>query len=247
MRDSRWPLGTCTAPGRCDSSNSCCSRTSTITGGLVPFPLESRSWTSLGSTSLICSLILGSASAPEAITSEGIAMTAGGSRPRAPVKIGFAVAPPKNVTGAPPEGRPGEDPDLDFLCGSSGADRLPDRSLTNSFGLPAACRYGVETPFLFDGRKPINGQTTHDPPRRLPHRPDCRGQRGAVRTDAAGGQRRLRARPRLQQRALGVHDHRARDRPDALHQPVDAPAPLPAARAPDRRHRVDRPLRALAA
>ena len=28
-------------------------------------------------------------------------MTAGDSRPRAPAKIGFALAPPTNVTGAP--------------------------------------------------------------------------------------------------------------------------------------------------
>ena len=91
--------GTCTAPGRWASSNSCCSRTSTITGGRVPFPFESRSWTSLGSTSRIWSLIVRRTSAPEAITSQRIA------------------------PGRPCE-RPGEDPDLDFQCGSSGGSHL---------------------------------------------------------------------------------------------------------------------------
>src|SRR3954452_11479543 len=99
MRDSRCPRGTWTAPGRCASSNSCCSRTSTITGGRVPFPFESRSWTSLGSTSRIWSLIVRRTSAPEAITSQRIA------------------------PGRPCE-RPGEDPDLDFQCGSSGGSHL---------------------------------------------------------------------------------------------------------------------------
>src|SRR5918992_3421487 len=65
MRDSRWPRGTCTAPGRCDSSNSCCSRTSTITAPLaLPLLDWTRSWTSFGSTSLILSLTLRMSSAP---------------------------------------------------------------------------------------------------------------------------------------------------------------------------------------
>ena len=44
--------------------------------------------------------------------------------------------------------------------------------------------------------------------------------------------------------ALDVPDPRARDRAHALREPVDAPAPLRAARAPDRADRGDRPRRA---
>ena len=64
MRDSRCPRGTWTAPGRCACSNSCCSRTSTMT---APLPFWLSPWTSLGSTSSICSLILRMTSAPLAI------------------------------------------------------------------------------------------------------------------------------------------------------------------------------------
>src|SRR3954447_6742496 len=59
MRVSRYPRGTCLAPGRWPTEYSSVSRTSTIAT-----PLFTSSWTSEGSTSLICSLMRRVYSAP---------------------------------------------------------------------------------------------------------------------------------------------------------------------------------------
>src|SRR3954471_5387045 len=67
MRVSRWPRGTCTAPGRRPSSYSCCSRTSMTKAS---YPLFTMSWTSRGSTSFTCSLICRRSSAPEGMRTE---------------------------------------------------------------------------------------------------------------------------------------------------------------------------------
>src|SRR6476659_2775797 len=62
MRDSRYPRGTCTAPGRWPASHSSCSRTSTIT---TPSSRSSR--TSPGSTSSTCARTCLTYSAPEGL------------------------------------------------------------------------------------------------------------------------------------------------------------------------------------
>src|SRR3954463_1570070 len=72
MRDSRKPRGTCLAPGRWPTEYSSVSRTSTIAT-----PLLTSSWTSEGSTSLICSLMRRGYSAPLTLIRESPEYTSG--------------------------------------------------------------------------------------------------------------------------------------------------------------------------
>src|ERR687897_2627811 len=239
MRDSRWPRGTCTAPGTCDCSNSCCSRTSTIT---APLPFCWSSWTSFGSTSWICSLILRISSAPDAIFCDYLDTRSG-------FNTSQSVAPSRSDTPRPqrqpgrPFGRPGRRPRPRLLCGSPGSCTC--LSLTRSFVQAGGCRYGVKTPFLVRTPLPIHEKTLYDATRRLPDRPGRGRERRprrdhAVRGEPGGGPRPHRERP-----ALVVPHPCARDPAHALCEPVDAPAPVRAARAADHPDRGDRPRRAV--
>ena len=66
MRDSRYPRGTCLAPGMWPASHSSLSRTSISTGRL-PLPFCAALLTSEGSTSSIWLLIWRMTSAPDGL------------------------------------------------------------------------------------------------------------------------------------------------------------------------------------
>src|SRR3954451_21293144 len=68
MRDSRYPRGTCLAPGMRPRATSSLSRTSTSAIGPLPLASDMAARTSLGSTSAIWLLIWRMNSAPEVLT-----------------------------------------------------------------------------------------------------------------------------------------------------------------------------------
>ena len=214
MRDSRWPRGTCTAPGMCDSSNSCCSRTSTITS---PLRSPSRSWTSFGSTSRICSLAL--------------RMRSAAGRHCFRKDSGGPTTQPGR-----PLGRPGTqipDPALPKTRARC-PRKLSIESVAQSRSLPIwgldpnSCDADLQMRHRDDS---LIGQVVA-------------ANVVLVTLTLVSREPGLRARPHQGRAALAVPGPRRWCRAHLLREHLDAPAPLRPARAPDRPDRADRPRRA---